>query len=102
MPETTDAEITTLPVGHPTTHIPPEIIELLTSTYTAGKAMEIPGEPDSEDAQHALRLMKIYAKRHRKGLNSQFVRVNGEYKLRFQMRDLRSYTFKTPTEKKTK
>lgn len=103
MPNLTDTKITTPKAGHPFTQIPPEIGEWCEMSYSAGKNVEIPAEPDSEDAREFLRLVRIYASRQtKKVIDSEYVNINGEWFLRFRMRDRRKYQFKAAKETNAK
>lgn len=81
--------------GAPAVEIPPEISAWMDATYRDGKVASIPAEDDS-DTDLFIRLLRIYARRNGKKVDTQFFMKDGVSHLRFRMRDARGYSRDVP------
>lgn len=90
MVEFTDQPVVTKR-GAPRVKIDPQVEEWCEATYTSGKALQVPLNPDDPDTPGFLRMLRIHATRRGKAVDTQFVDIQGEPHLRFRMRDKKVY-----------
>lgn len=77
--------------GAPRLFIHPEIKTWMDQSYAQGEVCELPMEENADSADF-VKLLKHYARQQGKAACVQFFTEEGVSKIRFKMRDKRSYT----------
>lgn len=77
--------------GAPPVEVPQEIADALDRTYATGAIAEDEADETAQETYDVIRLMRLYATRQGKKLDTQFFDRDGRTYLRFRMRDKRKY-----------